>query len=72
MPVTINRLVPIDVTHVDLDWADPEDPYAERFARRNFLAVQTMRESGPGGGWPVLRFYGVQWRIDKLVKDYGL
>lgn len=53
-------------TEIDLSWDDDAtaEEAALRFAQRYGLAAaQVITESGPGGGWPIIRLIGTQARI---------
>ena len=66
--------------HVDLDFAYDEDTVEEALARflgMNGLAgtitTYVVDPAGPGGGWPIVRFfYSTPADLDRLLDAYGL
>ena len=71
------------VRTVQLDWCTDHDPnklhdavaatadyYGRATAAHLNIMVQTIIAVGPGGGWPVLRFWGPASQIDVLIRAY--
>lgn len=55
------------------DWADAEDPRGSRYAdlTDGIESVETLSESGPAGGWPILRFVGTWRAITELLASHA-
>lgn len=63
----------IDSESIELDWCctDEGDIFGEGTAERLGLSHKTIKEYGPGGGWPIIKFSGPRASIEALKKEYG-
>lgn len=62
---------------IELDIADDEHPdtgperWALEAAERHGVTAELIDPHGPGGGWPVWRFTGLEAALRALFEDYA-
>jgi hypothetical protein len=56
-----------DNVYVELDWADENDPHAEKHAKDLGLKAEVVVLNGPGGGWPIIGFTGPRDAVNHLI-----
>lgn len=64
------------IQSIELDFAYDEDDLAEALQRVSAnvdVSYKIVTLEGPGGGWPVIRWYGTRnWLIELLRGSYGM
>ena len=58
--------IELDIAADDMDPADA----ARLMAQRHRLAMEVVKEDGPGAGWPVCRFSGHRKDIAAMLLEY--
>jgi len=62
--------------HLDSTYEDPveinfkKDKALQNFIKKNYIDAEIINLSGPGGGWPEIRYTGILIILKKFIKKF--